>query len=112
MYATTNATPSAQPTRNPDRAGMQLRARLSAVYSTRAHALRDLARPRVRNGAEAWDAVQDAFLQVLEHPPADTSERALAAALESAVRAACSRQARVHADDLSLRIALRKRSPV
>ena len=90
----------------------ELRKNLSAVYARRSDSLRELARPRVRTGANAWDAVHDAFLHVLEHPPSDTSERALGAALESAVRNACNRQARQRTDDVNLKIALRKRFPV
>jgi DNA-directed RNA polymerase specialized sigma24 family protein len=114
MYATTS-TPSVSPVSSVSidpNAGAQLRKSLSAVYARRSSALRELARPRVRNGADAWDAVQDAFLFVLEHPPSDTSERALSAALETAVRTACGRQERQRTDDSNLRIALRKRFPV
>jgi DNA-directed RNA polymerase specialized sigma24 family protein len=88
------------------------RKNLGAVYARRSGALRDLARTRVRNGADSWDAVQDAFLHVLEHPPSDTSERALSAALEAAVRTSCGRHATRRREDEALRIALRKRFPV
>ena len=103
---------STTPTPTTTDSAAQLRKSLSAVYARHSNALRELARTRVRSSTNAWDAVQDAFLFVLEHPPSDTSERALAAALESAVRTACGRQARQRADDVNLYIALRKRFPV
>ncbi len=71
-----------------------------------------VSRTRVRNGADSWDAVQEAFLHVLEHPPSDTSERSLSAALDAAVRTSCGRKAAQRRDDETLRIALRKRFPV
>ena len=91
---------------------VQLRKSLTAVYARRSTALREIARTRLRSGADAWDALQDAFLHVLEHPPADLSERALTLALDTAVRAACGRQERQRSDDEKLCIALRKRFPV
>jgi hypothetical protein len=97
----------------PDRdSAADLRRALTAVYGRRASALRELARPRVRHAAEAWDAVQDAVLFVLEHPPSDCGEAALAAALDAAVRLVCAEYAKRHAGDERLRIALRKRFPV
>jgi DNA-directed RNA polymerase specialized sigma24 family protein len=89
-----------------------LRGRLAAVYAVHANALRELARPRVASRADAWDAVQDAFVFVLEHPPRDPGDAALLAALETAVRTACGRQARARRDDFDLRVALQKRFPV
>jgi DNA-directed RNA polymerase specialized sigma24 family protein len=114
MYAITSTPSVSDPsTLNPSAAAdARLRRNLSAVYARDASALRELARRRVRTSTNAWDAVQDAFLFVLEHPPKDTSERTLAGALESAVRTACGRQARQRADDVTLEIALRKRFPV
>ena len=107
MYATTQSPSAPSAATSAD-----FRKNLSAVYTCRSSSLRELARSRVRNGAAAWDAVQDAFLFVLEHPPRDTSERGLTAALEAAVRASCGRQARQRTDDLNLKIALQKRFPV
>jgi DNA-directed RNA polymerase specialized sigma24 family protein len=107
MYVTTLLPSAASVSASPD-----FRKQLSAVYRRRSDSLRELARTRVRKSADAWDAVQEAFLFVLEHPPADTSERGLTSALEAAVRAACGRQARQRADDVNLKIALQKRFPV
>jgi DNA-directed RNA polymerase specialized sigma24 family protein len=108
MYATTQASP-ASPAVPPPAA---FRKTLSAIYVRHTSALRDLARPRVRSSADAWDAVQDAFLFVLEHPPTDRTERGITSALEAAVRNACGHQARQQKDDVNLKIALRKRFPV
>jgi DNA-directed RNA polymerase specialized sigma24 family protein len=85
-------------------------ARLGALYTRRSGALRELARRAVPTRADAWDVVHDAFLSVLESPPEDTSDAALGAALERAVRAASGRHAGRRADDAALRVALRKRS--
>ncbi len=110
MYATL---PSAPLSLVPAQSSQEvLRKNLTAVYARRSAALRDVARTRVRNGADSWDAVQEAFLHVLEHPPSDTSERSLSAALDAAVRTSCGRKAAQRRDDETLRIALRKRFPV
>lgn len=62
-----------------------LRRNLGAVYARVASPLRERARIHLRSRDRAYDAVQDAFLAVLENPPADTSEPSLRRALESAL---------------------------
>ena len=88
----------------------RLRSILSAVYTARGPALRRRASLEAPNGAHAWDVVQDAFVLVLEHPPADLSERAVSAALERAVRVVCNRDAKRAREEEVMRIQLRKQS--
>jgi len=89
-----------------------LRNALDAVYRERWASLLEIARTHARRHEDPSDAVQDAFVQVLERPPRDTSKRALALALEAAVRAACGRQRRSRRDEAAMKIGLRKRFPV
>ena len=88
----------------------QLRSNLAAVYASHGPALRKRASLATPDDVHSWDVVQEAFLHVLEHPPADVSKASLAAALDGAVRAICKREAKRLVDDAQLRIALRKRS--
>jgi DNA-directed RNA polymerase specialized sigma24 family protein len=114
MYAATielsdsNSVSSSPSTPNPQ----LLRTILDGVYRERWSALHEIARKYVRNDDDASDAVQDAFVQILAHPPRDTSRRALGVALDAAVRAACERGRRARRDDAQLKIGLRKRFPV
>jgi len=89
-----------------------LRRTLDAVYRERWATLHEVARRFVRKDDDASDAVQDAFLHVLEHPPRDASRRVLGIALEDAVRVMCGRQRRTRRDEEDLKIGLRRRFPV
>jgi len=85
------------------------RRNLGAVYARHAPALRDEAHLVFRQRARAYDAVQDAFLAVLENPPADASERSLAEALRVAFRRALGRHQQCSRDDRVLAAAARER---
>ncbi len=89
-----------------------LRRMLDAVHRERGATLHAVARKFLRKEDDASDAVQDAFAHVLEHPPRDPSRRALAIALEAAVRAMCGRQRRTRREEADMKIGLRKRNPV
>ena len=115
MYATKNnpITPSELslvPPSDPD--WDRLRRAVDAVYRERWASLLEVARKHARKGDDASDAVQDAFVQVLEHPPRDASKHTLTVALEAAVRAACERQRRNRRDEAAMKVGLRKRFPV
>jgi DNA-directed RNA polymerase specialized sigma24 family protein len=116
MYAFKNdtTTPSASPLPSPIAAPSPqlLRSTLDAVYRERWADLHEIARKHARRHEDPSDAVQDAFVQVLERPPRDTSKRALALALEAAVREACGRHRRIQRDEAAMKIGLRKRFPV
>jgi DNA-directed RNA polymerase specialized sigma24 family protein len=116
MYATTidTTTPSDVPSvpATADLNPQLLRSALDAVYRERWASLLEIARTHARRHEDPSDAVQDALVQVLERPPRDTSKRALALALEAAVREACGRQHRSRRDEAAMKIGLRKRNPV
>lgn len=59
--------------------------------------------------ADADDAVQDAFLAVLESPPRETNERTLTAALDGALRIACGQKVQERSQDERARVALARR---
>jgi DNA-directed RNA polymerase specialized sigma24 family protein len=113
MYAFTN-NPNVPATSevSPSADANLLRRTLDAVYRERVASLLVIARRHARNGDDASDALQDAFVHVLAHPPLDPSKRALTVALETALRTACERQRRHRRDEAAMKVGLRKRFPV
>jgi DNA-directed RNA polymerase specialized sigma24 family protein len=115
MYATTiepttpsEVSPLSLSTPDPE----LVRRALDAVYRENRASLYAIARKHARKDEDASDAVQDAFVHVLERPLRDASKHALALALEAAVRAACERHRRNRRDEAAMKVGLRKRFPV
>ncbi len=101
MYAST------LPDRSPE--SETFRRNLGAVYACRIVALRASAQLRLGRPTDAHDAVQEAFLHVLENPPADTSIASLSNALDIALRRTTGRFAETGRSDVALARASRER---